>query len=180
MPKKHRSRRNRSRNVRGARHIFAVIASGKSVTCFADTMHFPTDRPVRITHVTGDATMSKGPCGLVEVVLYNQAETNIATSAVKTCCTANITRLRVSPPQGADMWIDSGRTQSATTKILHIDFPCVSKDFADYRIVVNLMVHYAAGPEQIENVCPTVLLKDDGDDSDILDITKSGTSFQLV
>lgn len=166
MPKrKFRRRRRRSDYVSGSRHVFAVVSSGKTLTCNADSVHFPSDRPIRVTHVTGDAVMSKGINGLVEVVLYNQAETNIASSTVKTVCTAHITRFKVFPPKSSDMWIDPGRTQVPSTKILHIDFPCISKSFEGYAITINLMIHYVAGPEQIENVCPAVLLSDPENDS---------------
>lgn len=161
MGKKKQSRRGRNRNrgtvFHGERQTFAVISAGKSVVGTADGMYFPADRAVRVVSVTGRVTLFKGFTGLVEVVLFNQAATQVATSGVRSVGSNGI-NISVRPPAGSDMWIDPGRTQVPTTKIFHVDFPCVNKDMATYQILCNLTVRYIAGKEQIDNICPTVLV----------------------
>lgn len=153
-----RSRRRQSNQFHGERQTFAVISAGKSVTGFADGIHFPVDRAVRIKSITGRVTIFRGYTGLVEVVLFNQASTQVSTSGVKSVGTNGI-NISVRPPAGADMWIDPGRSQAPDLKIFHVDFPCVNKDMATYQILVNLTIRYVAGKEQIDNICPAVLVE---------------------
>lgn len=159
MPRKsHRRprgpRRKVSEEVISSRNIFATVAAGKNVACNASEVHFPLDRPCRVTRITGTATVLKGQCGLMELVMYNQGQTQVASTGVLSVSMAG-KNFSVRSPTEVDMWIDPGRTQPATLSIFHVDFPCVSSMMKDNVLLFNIKVHYVAGKEQITDTCPT-------------------------
>lgn len=161
MPRKRTRRPRGPRNkispgeVIGNRNIFATVKAGSTLTCNASEVNFPKDRPVRVTHITGTATVLKGQCGLMEVVLYNQGLTQLASTGVQSVSLAGRT-FTVRAPKRSDMWIDPGNALTTQLKIFHADFPCVSQLMKDSVILFNMIVHYVAGKEQITDVCPTL------------------------
>lgn len=141
--------------VIGSRNIFATVTAGSTLNCTASEVNFPKDRPVRVTHITGTVTVLKGQCGLMEVVLYNQGLTQLASTGVQSVSLAG-RNFVVRAPKSSDMWIDPGNAQTTQTKIFHVDFPCVSSLMKDNVILFNTIVHYIAGKEQITDICPTL------------------------
>lgn len=167
MPSNKKSNRRRVRSRRrnmfmGSRNIFAVVLAGKTVTATADQCSFPSDRPIRVTRISGTITVSTGLSGLTEIVLYNQGQTQLCTTGVLSIGQVPL-KFNLNAPAKSDMWIDPGRSQVKDLKIFHVDHPCVSKTMEGNIVCVNLTIFYVAGRELVSDSCPT--LTSDGLDS---------------
>lgn len=136
--------------------VFASVTAGNQAVCTVSELNLIKERSLRVLSVYGTVNMLIGTTGLFEAVLYNQGQTQVATTGVVSVTSGRKTQFSVRPPAKADMWIDAGNTTSTTLKIAHFDFPCVSKDMSNFQITLNLRIKFALGKELISDKCPTL------------------------
>lgn len=136
--------------------IFAIVTAGKQAECTVSQLNLTKERSIRIQAIYGSVNMLEGTSGLFEAVLYNQGQTQIATTGVVTITSGNKTRFVIRPPTKSDMWIDAGNAASTTLKIAHFDFPCVSQKMSSFSLAVNIRVKFILGKELISDTCPNV------------------------
>lgn len=156
--------RRRKSNRRGnnsnqiMRSVYAVVAAGNTAECNVQQLKIPGGRSIRVTRIVGTACMLEGPSGFIEVVLYNQGQTQVKTTSAIQVTSGRITRYNLTPPQKVDMWIDAGNTNNSSYKIAHFDFPCISKLMASFKLLIKCNVYYRLGQELADDKCPSVMM----------------------
>lgn len=138
--------------------VFASVDAGSQAECNVSQLGVLKERSLRVLSIYGTVNMLQGTTGLFEAVLYNQGQTQVATTGVISVTSGVKTKFSIRPPAKSDMWIDAGNTTSTTLKIAHFDFPCVSKLMSGFTITLNLRIKYALGKELISDKCPTLTL----------------------
>lgn len=171
MVRTRRSRRTPRKSVsaaliKGSDYVSAIVKSGQERFCYPKDIQKMLGRPLRITSLHVTATMLKGTTTLVEVALFNQGQTHVATSGPRMIVANKQVLVTVTPPQSADMWFDSGNLSSTSIKLFSLSVPCIDKAMSEFTVHFLARINYVQGEEVYDNACPAVkVLRDPTDEA---------------
>lgn len=152
MPRRQKNVR-KSGKVQWSRKVFATVGAGSTSTCTLNSVFSSKDRSARLTRIEYSVQCVRGTMGLIEIVMFNQGQTQVASTGVLHV-RPNGVYGTLRPSGSADMWFDAGNLLSSTIKLAHFDFPCVTKLMENFSLNLIATLHFELGPELVSDICP--------------------------